>query len=76
MRDDVLMRLMDRVMSDADFRRRLRSDLDGTLRIEDFQLTEDELMAVREFHRHTAGLGDAELELALADPVRRQQFAA
>jgi hypothetical protein len=72
MRDDVLIRLTDRVMTDAGFRSRARADLDGALRAEGFDLTDEELAAVREFHRQTADLSDAELTAALTDTDRRQ----
>jgi hypothetical protein len=72
MRDDVLMRLTDRVITDAGFRTRARRDLDGALRAEGLELSEDELAAVREFQRQTLDLSDGELTAAVADPTRRQ----
>jgi hypothetical protein len=74
MPDDVLMRLTDRLMTDAQFRTRARADLDAALRDGGFQLSEDELAAVRAFHREAAGLGEAELDAALSDGARRRQF--
>ena len=76
MRDDVLMQLTDRVMTDADFREHARRDLDDALRAAGFELNDEELAAVREFHGQTAGLSNAELEAALADPSGRRQFAS
>jgi hypothetical protein len=75
MRDDVLIQLTDKVMQDAEFRGRLRNDLEGSLAAEGFQLNDEELSAVRAFHGETAGLSDAELQTALADSGKRQ-FAA
>ena len=73
MRDDVLADLVDRAMTDADFRRRAADDLDGTLEAEGFRLEPDELSAVREFHSQVAGKSDQEVEAMVADAGRRQQ---
>jgi hypothetical protein len=75
MRDDVLADLVDRAMTDADFRRRAVDDLDGTLEAEGFRLEPDELAAVREFHTQAAGKSDQELEELVAGAGRRQQAA-
>jgi hypothetical protein len=74
MRDDVLIQLADRVMSDAGFRQRLRTDLGGALRADGFTLSDDELAAVRAFQQQTAGLSDQELTATLSDPAARRQF--
>lgn len=74
MRDAVLMSLMDRLIADAGFRARARADLNGALQAEGFALQEDELSAVRDFHRHAAELSDDDLTAVLANPARRQQF--
>ena len=71
-RDDVLMRLVDRAMSDEEFRRRAHEDPEGTLRAEGFELNDDELSAVKEFQQQVAGLSDEELQRAIADAPRRQ----
>jgi hypothetical protein len=71
MRDEVLMSLVDRAMSDEEFRRRASEDLEGTLRDYGYELTEEELGAVREFHGQVAGKTDEELVAAVAD-ARRQ----
>jgi hypothetical protein len=71
-RDDVLMRLMDRAMADEDFRRRAHDDPEGTLRAEGFDLSGEELAAVKEFQQQVAGLSDEELQRAIADAPRRQ----
>lgn len=75
MRDDVLMRFTDRVMNDAEFRTMARADLDGALREGGFDLNDDELSAVREFHRSASGLSDEELAGALTERGR-QQYAS
>jgi hypothetical protein len=75
MRDDVLADLVDRAMTNADFRRRAAEDLEGTLQAEGFRLEPDELAAVREFHAQAAGKSDQELEAMVADAGRRQQGA-
>jgi hypothetical protein len=73
MRDDVLADLVDRAMTDADFRRRAAYDLEGTLQDEGFRLEPDELAAVREFHSQVAGKSDQEVDAIVADAGRRQQ---
>jgi len=75
MRDDVLAALVDRALTDPDFRRRAADDLDGTLAAEGFDLEPEELAAVREFHSQAAGRSDEELEVLLAGGGRRQQAA-
>jgi hypothetical protein len=70
---DVLANLVDRALTDADFRRRAADDLDGTLEAEGFRLEPDELAAVREFHAQAAGKSDQELEELVAGAGRRQQ---
>jgi hypothetical protein len=72
-RDDVLMRLVDRAMSDEDFRRRTQEDPEGTLRAERFELSGEELSAVKEFQQQVAGLSDEKLQQAIADAPGRQQ---
>jgi hypothetical protein len=74
MRDDVLMQLADRVMSDAGFRARLRSDLGSALRADGFTLSDSELAAVRAFQQQTASMTDEELTASLANPATRRQF--
>ena len=69
MRDDVMSALVDKVMMDDGFRERARTDLDGALADSGFELEDDELQAVREFHGEMAGLSDDEVTATL----RRQQ---
>ena len=74
-RDEGLMDLVDLARTKPDFKRRARVDLEGTLTEYGFELTGEELAAVKEFHRRTRWMSDAELSLALArsarDPVMR-----
>jgi hypothetical protein len=74
MRDDMMVKLTDRLMNDAAFRARARTDLDGALRDAGFHLEPDELAAVRVFHGTASGLSDADLMSAIADPHQRRQF--
>ena len=73
MRDEVLSSLVDRALSDAEFRRKAKADLEGTLNEYGYDLEPDELEAVREFHRDAAGRSDEELEAMLAGGAARQQ---
>ena len=74
MRDDVLAGLVDRAMTDPEFRRSAVADLDGTLAANGYELEPDELAAVREFHGQVAGKSEAEVEeLLTATAGRRQQ---
>jgi hypothetical protein len=74
-RDEVLMDLVDLARTNPDFKRKARVDLEGTLNEYGYELTGEELAAVKEFHRRTRGMSDAELSRALArsagDPVMR-----
>jgi hypothetical protein len=72
MRDDVLMNLVDRALTDPEFRTRAQEDLEGTLRAEGFDLSEEEMAAVREFHSQFAGLSDEEVEGQLEEAKRQQ----
>jgi Ribosomally synthesized peptide prototyped by Frankia Franean1_4349. len=72
MRDEVLMDLVDRALSDEEFRSRAKDDPEGTLAAYGYELTDEELGAVKEFQSQVAGLSDEELEQALASGARRQ----
>ena len=72
MRDEVLMELVDRALSDAEFREQARNDPEATLKANGFDLTDDELEAVREFQQETAGLTEDELNERLTGGPRRQ----
>jgi hypothetical protein len=74
MRDEILTSLVDRAMTDSEFRRNAITDLDGTLAAHGYELQPDELEAVREFHGQVAGKSEAEVEEMLAaNSGRRQQ---
>jgi hypothetical protein len=68
-RDEVLMDLVEQARTDPGFRRKARADLEGALNEYGYELTGDELAAVREFHRRTRGMGDEELNRMLAGPA-------
>ena len=65
-RDEVLMDLVDLARTDPGFRRKARADLEEALNEYGYELTGDELAAVKEFHRRTQGMSDEELDLTLA----------
>jgi hypothetical protein len=74
MRDEVLASLVDKAMTDPEFRRQAVADLDGTLAAHGYELQPDELEAVRDFHGQVAGKSEAEVqELLAANSGRRQQ---
>ena len=66
MRDEVLMELVDKAVDDEEFRTKARQDPEGTLRDYGFDLTDEELQAVKDFQRETEGLSDADLTEAIA----------
>ena len=68
-RDEVLMDLVDLARTDPGFKRKACADLEGTLNEYGYDLSGDELAAVKEFHRRTQGMSDAELNQALAGPA-------
>jgi hypothetical protein len=73
MRDEILASLVDRAMTDADFRGNALTDLEGTLTAHGYDLQPDELEAVRDFHGQVAGKSEAEVqELLAANATRRQ----
>lgn len=61
MRDDVLTSLLERVIADESFRRAARENLEPTLREHGYELTEEELGAVRLMQAQTVGLSDEQL---------------
>ncbi len=71
MRDEVLMSLVDQAMNDPAFRDRAREDLEGTLQAYGYDLTPEEMAAVREFHAQSAGKSNEELNRELAGGARR-----
>jgi hypothetical protein len=56
------MDLVDLARTNPDFKRRARVDLEGTLSEYGYELTGEELAAVKEYHRSTLGMSDAEVE--------------
>jgi hypothetical protein len=72
MRDDVMIDLIDRAMRDPEFREQARQDPEAALQAHGFELTDEELQAVKEFQQQTAGLSDEELNEAIAQGGRRQ----
>jgi hypothetical protein len=73
MRDEILAGLVDRAMTDSDFRRRAITDLDGTLAANGYELQPDELEAVREFHGQVAGKSETEVQELLTTNAGRRQ---
>jgi hypothetical protein len=76
MRDEILAGLVDRAMTDSEFRRSAITDLEGTLAASGYDLQPDELEAVREFHGQVAGKSEAEVEEMLAANSGRRQQAS
>ena len=76
-RDEVLMQLVDRAMNDQEFRQSAQRDPEGTLRAHGYELNDEELAAVKEFHAEVAEHGDEELRQAIAGSAdaRRQGMA-
>jgi hypothetical protein len=68
-RDGALMDLVDLARTNPEFKRKARTDLEGTLKEYGYELTGDELAAVKEFHRWTRGMSDEELDRTLAGPA-------
>jgi hypothetical protein len=61
MRDDVLTSLVERALADEDFRRSARENLEPTLREHGYELSDDELQAVRLMQAQTAGWSDEQV---------------
>jgi len=66
MREKVLRGLVDRAATDPGFLRQLRRDPEGTLACHGYDLTGEELGALEEVRRRTAGMSDEELARTLA----------
>jgi hypothetical protein len=75
MRDQILMQLVDKAISDPEFRANARKNVEGVLRAYGYDLTPDELGAVKAFQAETAGLSDGDLDSVLAGNSQRRQFA-
>ncbi len=74
MATDQLGLLVQRAMTDAEFRRRAQADLDGTLAAEGYRLSSEEMEAVRSFQQEVAGLPPDQVDARLASAARRQGF--
>jgi hypothetical protein len=70
MRDDVLTSLVERALADEDFRRSARDNLEPTLREHGYDLTNDELDALRLMQAQTADWSDEQLTEQLATMAR------
>lgn len=72
MREEVLRDLARRAATDRGFPQRAREDLAGTLARYGYGLTGEELSAVENIRRRTAGMDDAEVVRALAGGLERR----
>ena len=72
-RIDVLQRLAEQAMTDADFRDEARDDLPATLAKHGYQLTPQELALVVRFRR---SLADAGVDLDLVDGMNDERLTA
>jgi hypothetical protein len=70
MRDEVLTSLVERALRDGEFRQAARADLEPTLAQHGFDLTDEELDAVRLMQAQTADLSDEQLTEQLAAMAR------
>ncbi len=73
-RDDMLARLVELAVDDADFRAKAVADLDDALAAYNIDLTAEEHDAVAQFHAQVAGRTDSEI-LAEIDAARTQGAA-
>ena len=71
MREKVLKGLVDRAATNPGFLRQLRRDPEGTLACHGYDLTGEELGALEEVRRRTAGMSDEELARTLAGRLGR-----
>ncbi len=74
MRDEVLMELVDRAMNDQEFRRKAQEDPEGTLKEYGYELTGEEMAAVKEFHSQTKGMTNEQIDRALAGNAGGRQY--
>jgi hypothetical protein len=70
MRDDVLTSLVERALADESFRNAARTSLEPTLREYGYDLTDDELGAVRLMQAQTADWSDEQLMEQLTTMAR------
>jgi hypothetical protein len=69
MNASILAELVERARTDADFRTSAVTDLEGTLAANGYELSEEEMAAVRTFHAEAAKLSDQQLQEQLAGDV-------
>ena len=69
MSQTTLADLIERARTDRDFRDRAKADLDGALKAEGYELSEDELQAARQMHTQAQGMSDEQLDAALSADV-------
>lgn len=70
MRDDVLTSLVERALADESFRRAARENLEPTLQEHGYDLSEEELDAVRLMQAQTADWSDEQLTEQLTTMAR------
>jgi hypothetical protein len=61
MRDDVMLKLIQRATEDPAFRQRVLADPETALAAEGYDLTEDELAAIRSFQAQVEKMSEEEL---------------
>ncbi len=72
MRESVLRDLAEKAATDPEFLALARRDLEGTLARYGYDLTPDELRAVKDLQRRTAILGNGTLAAMLAGGLRKR----
>jgi hypothetical protein len=76
MREEILRDLARRAATDREFLRSAREDLAGTLVRYGYDLTAEELAAVEDVRRRTAGMGDGDVVRALMGGLERRPRAS
>ena len=76
MRENVLRDLARRAVTDPDFLRQARQDLEGTLTRQGFHLTAEEMRLVDGLRRQTASMTDEELARTLARGIEGRSSPA
>lgn len=72
MREEVLRGLARRAATDHEFLRQLREDPAGALALQGYDLTAEELAAVEDIRRRTAGMGDDSVAGVLVGGLERR----
>ena len=75
MSEDILMELVDKIVTDQGFRESALKDLNSALVKYGYskRLTEEELSAIREFHAQCSGLSVVEVDQKLAGVIRNRK---